>query len=155
MGSYTQTSDTVRPTTRLNRVKMVRVSVRHDTTIVMVGDCKVGKTSLVNKFRMGKFDASYTRTGFETLTTSTVLQGTRVKFTIYDTTGSHGSNTSREIAYREADIFLLCYKISDISTLFSAGPRAQELCPGDTLRAHRVSVRPAGGQGRHPGPLQA
>jgi len=99
---------------------MVRVSLRHDTTIVMVGDSKVGKSSLVNKFRTGKFDASYSRTGFETLTTSTVLQGKRVKFTIYDTAGSHGSNTSREIAYREADVFLLCYKISDINTLFSA-----------------------------------
>jgi len=99
---------------------MVRVSSRHDTTVVMVGDPKVGKSALVNKFRTGKFETSYSRTCFETLTTSSVVQGKRVKFTIYDTAGSHGSNTSREIAYREADVFLLCYKISDINTLFSA-----------------------------------
>ena len=79
-------------------MKMVRVNVRHDTTVVMVGDSKVGKSSLVNKFRTGKFDASYTRTGFETLTTSTVLQGTRVKFTIYDTTGTHAHIISYELA---------------------------------------------------------
>ena len=68
---------------------MVRnvVSLRHDTTLVMVGDCKVGKSALVNKFRTGKFDAGYTKTGFDTLTTSSVVQGKRVKFTIYDTSG--------------------------------------------------------------------
>ena len=66
---------------------MVRVSLRHDTTVVMVGDCKVGKSALVSKFRTGKFDTSYSRTGFQTLTTSSVVQGKRVKFTIYDTTG--------------------------------------------------------------------
>ena len=34
--------------------------------------------------------------------------------------GHAGPNTSREIAYREADVFLLCYKVTDIATLFSA-----------------------------------
>ena len=76
---------------------MVRVSSRHDTTLVMVGECKVGKTALVNKFRTGKFDTSYTKTGFDTLTTSSVVQGKRVKFTIYDTSGT--SLDTRFIAY--------------------------------------------------------
>lgn len=99
---------------------MVRVTARHDCTVVLVGDSKVGKSTLAAKFRTGRFEGGYTKTGFETLTTSSVVQGKRVKFTIYDTAGSRGSNTSREIAYREADVFLLCYKISDPTTLFGA-----------------------------------
>lgn len=99
---------------------MVRVTARHDCTVVTVGDCKVGKSALVVKFRTGKFDTGYNKTNFETVSTSTIVKGKRVKFTIYDTSGSHGPNTSREIAYREADVFLLCYKISDPATLFSA-----------------------------------
>ncbi len=99
---------------------MVRVAARHDVTVVMVGDNKVGKSCLANKFRTGKFESGYTKTGFETLTTSLAIEGRRVKFTVYDTAGSRGSNQHREIAYREADVFLLCYKISDPSTLFGA-----------------------------------
>lgn len=34
--------------------------------------------------------------------------------------GSQSSSSSKALAYREADVFLLCYKISDPSTLFSA-----------------------------------
>jgi len=129
----------------------------------MVGDCKVGKTALVNKFRVGKFDTSYNKTSFETFTTSSIIQGKRVKFTIYDTTGSHGTNTSREIAYREADVFLLCYKISDISTLFSAinywVPELKSYAPATSimligcqsdLRGDRSVIQALAKQGRSP-----
>ena len=68
---------------------MVRLTSRHDTTIVLVGDTKVGKSSLLAKFRCGKFDSSYSKTNFESVTTSSVVQGQRVKFTIYDTSGKY------------------------------------------------------------------
>lgn len=99
---------------------MVRVAARHDVTVVMVGDSKVGKSCLASKFRTGRFESGYTKTGFETLTTSLAIEGRRVKFTVYDTAGSRGANQHREIAYREADVFLLCYKISDPTSLFGA-----------------------------------
>jgi small GTP-binding protein len=99
---------------------MVRVTARHDCTLVLVGDHRVGKTALAHKFRTGKFESGYQRTGFETLATSCAVGSRRVKFTIYDTAGSRGPNTHREIAYREADVLILCYKISDPNTLFGA-----------------------------------
>ena len=89
-------------------------------TVVMVGDSKVGKTALASKFRSGKFDSGYTRTGFESMTTSSMVEGNRVKFSILDTSGYQGFIPARELAYREADVFLLCYRISDPSSLFSA-----------------------------------
>ena len=50
----------------------------------------------------------------------TVIGSRRVRFTIWDTSGSMERNTTRSLAYREADVFLLCYNISDPSSLFSA-----------------------------------
>ena len=35
-------------------------------------------------------------------------------------TGSHAVSSSRAMAYREADVFLLCYKITEPSSLFNA-----------------------------------
>ena len=66
---------------------IMRVSTRHDTTVVMVGDTKVGKSALVNRFRMGKFESGYNKTNFESFNTSSIVSGQRVKFTIYDTSG--------------------------------------------------------------------
>ena len=63
---------------------MVRVTARHDCTVVLVGDSRVGKSALASKFRTGKFESGYQRTGFETLTTSCVVGSKRVKFTIYE-----------------------------------------------------------------------
>ena len=68
---------------------MVRLTSRHDTTIVLVGDTKVGKSALLAKFRSGKFDSSYSKTNLESITTSSIVQGQRVKFTIYDTSGKY------------------------------------------------------------------
>ena len=65
----------------------MRVNTRHDTTVVMVGDTKVGKSALVNKFRTGKFESGYNKTNFESFNTSSIVSGQRVKFTIYDTSG--------------------------------------------------------------------
>lgn len=70
---------------------MVRLAPRHDTTVVLVGDSKVGKSSLLAKFRSGKFDCSYSKTNFESVNTSSVVQGQRVKFTIYDTSGKQSN----------------------------------------------------------------
>ena len=142
---------------------MVRVSARHDCTVVMVGDHKAGKSALASKFRTGKFESGYTKTGFETLTTSSVVEGKRVKYTIYDTAGNRGSNTHREIAYREADVFLLCYKISDPSSLFGAinhwVPELRSHAPATPillvgcqidLRSDRHTINHLAKQGRSP-----
>ena len=66
---------------------IMRVNTRHDTTVVIVGDTKVGKSALVNKFRTGKFESGYNKTSFESFNTSSIVCGQRVKFTIYDTSG--------------------------------------------------------------------
>jgi len=142
---------------------MVRVATRHDCTVVMVGDCKVGKTALVNKFRTGKFESSYKSTSFESVVTSSVVSGQRIKYSILDTSGAHSPNSERALAYREADVFLLCYKITEPTTLFSAvnfwvpalrrhapqTPIVMVGCQVD-LRTDRTALQALSKQGKNP-----
>jgi len=80
----------------------------------------VGKSALVNRFINNKFNEYYRATQFEKYTTSALVANRRVKYTIWDTAGSHAASSARQLAFREADVFLLCYRITDPSTLFSA-----------------------------------
>ena len=63
---------------------------------------------------------NYVSTSFCRYVHDTVIGSRRVRYTIWDTSGSLETNSSRSLAYREADVFLLCYNISDPSSLFSA-----------------------------------
>ena len=48
------------------------------------------------------------------------MGSSRVRYTIWDTSGSLTPHSSRSLAFREADVFLLCYAVSDPASLFSA-----------------------------------
>eukprot|EP00090_Calanus_glacialis_P006791 TRINITY_DN15292_c0_g1_i1.p1 TRINITY_DN15292_c0_g1~~TRINITY_DN15292_c0_g1_i1.p1 ORF type:complete len:431 (-),score=45.09 TRINITY_DN15292_c0_g1_i1:295-1587(-) len=97
-----------------------RVARPHELTVVTVGDCKVGKTALINRFCDDVFIENYAATSFNRYISDSMVANKRVRYTIWDTTGVIETNTTRTLAFREADVFLLCYKISDPSTLFSA-----------------------------------
>jgi len=97
-----------------------RVARPHQCTVVVVGDCKVGKTALVNRFCQDSFNENYTPTSFNRQMADTTVANKRVRYTVWDTSGHHDTDTTRILAFREADVFLLCYKISDPSSLFSA-----------------------------------
>jgi len=97
-----------------------RVARPHELTVVTVGDCKVGKTALINRFCDDVFIENYAATSFNRYISDSMVANKRVRYTIWDTAGDRTTNTTRTLAFREADVFLLCYKISDPSTLFSA-----------------------------------
>lgn len=138
---------------------------RHDCNVVLIGDSKVGKSALVYRFINNKFSEGYRATSFEKLTTSALVANRRVKYTIWDTTGSRTTSGSaaRDLSLREADVFMLCYKISDPSTLFSAlnfwCPEVRAIAP-DTpiilvgcqsdLRGDRDVITHLGKSGRAP-----
>ena len=63
---------------------------------------------------------NYQPTTFDRYITETTVANKRVRYTIWDTSGTTENNNTRTLAVREADVFLLCYKISDPATLFSA-----------------------------------
>jgi len=97
-----------------------RVARAPEVTVVTVGDTAVGKTALIQRFCNDTFPQSHTATSFSRYQKESVVAGRRVEYTVWDTSGLRGPCTSRTLAYREADVFLLCYRISDPSSLFSA-----------------------------------
>jgi len=97
-----------------------QVASPHTLTLLTLGDAAVGKTSLINRFCTDNFNENYVSTSFCRYMHETVIGSRRVRYTIWDTSGSMEANTTRSLAYREADVFLLCYNISDPSSLFSA-----------------------------------
>merc|ERR1711970_800759 len=97
-----------------------RVARPHELTVVTVGDSKVGKTALINRFCHDVFIENYAATSFNRYISDSLVANKRVRYTIWDTAGVMETNTTRTLVFREADVFLLCYRISDPSSLFSA-----------------------------------
>ena len=62
---------------------------------------------------------NYSPTSFFRYQTSEVVGARVVRFVLWDTSGSLETSTVRALAYREADVFLLCYSIADPGTLLS------------------------------------
>eukprot|EP00093_Oithona_nana_P004500 04500.XXX_4285_356_1 [CDS] Oithona nana genome sequencing. len=104
----------------MGSVRQRLTEARMDCNVVLVGDVRVGKSALLNRFLNNRFAEAYKPTAFEKSTSSAMVAGRRLKYTIWDTTGSHAVSSSRAMAYREADVFLLCYKITEPSSLFNA-----------------------------------
>ena len=63
---------------------------------------------------------SHQPTSFERYQQESCVAARRVEFTMWDTSGSRQPSTNRSLAYREADVVLLCYRVSSPSSLFSA-----------------------------------
>jgi len=116
-------------------------------TVVLLGDARAGKTAMVNRLLTDKFSESYIKTSSsgEKSEWSLTVAGRNISYSIVDVGGSktsaqasvsksnlslhntsHNSNNGGGISlksagiFREADVFLLCYRISDPASLFSA-----------------------------------
>lgn len=114
-------------------------------TVVLVGDPRVGKTALVNRLVANKFTESYFKTSSsgERVEWNSTVAGRPIHYSIVDLGGSKGGASSSVSSkststlslhtnhttsgslkssgiFREADVFMLCYRISDPGTLFTA-----------------------------------
>jgi len=89
-------------------------------TLVTAGPAAVGKTALINRFCNDTFNENYSPTSFFRYQCSEVVGARVVRFVIWDTSGTAETSTVRSLAYREADVFLLCYSVSDPGSLFTA-----------------------------------
>jgi len=112
-------------------------------TVVAAGPTNAGKTSLITRFMSDTFNENYAPTSFFRYQHNDYVGTRLVRFIIWDTSGSIEANTGRSLAYREADVFLLCYNISEPSSLFSA------ICNGGCSSNHTwafVSLNPNSSQ---------
>jgi len=80
--------------------------------IVVVGDCGIGKTSLVQRFKSGMFTERYTNTiGVDFAMKTVLIDGKRIKLQIWDTAGQERFRTITQSYYRSANGVLLGNKI--------------------------------------------
>lgn len=85
-------------------------AARQDCRVVVLGDSRVGKSAIINKFRAGRAEVGTSGP----VVTSAVLAGARVKFTIYEAAENDPA------LFREADVFMLCFKVTEMRSLVSA-----------------------------------
>ncbi|CAL1288308.1 unnamed protein product [Larinioides sclopetarius] len=85
--------------------------------IVLVGDSRCGKTSLIHRFVSDSYTQVYTPTGFERYTATYCVGGYRIHFTLWDTSGTSAYDTVRPLSYKDASVFLLCFTIGSPDSL--------------------------------------
>ena len=95
------------------------VDSRHDylLKILLVGDCAVGKTSLLMTFTEGQYNANSRATiGVDLKVKMVNVRGKKVKLTIWDTAGQERFRTLTSAYYRGAHAAILVYDITRRST---------------------------------------
>ncbi|XP_040568481.1 uncharacterized protein [Lepeophtheirus salmonis] len=97
----------------------IKIASRVQCSVVVVGDSKVGKTALIEKFTKGTFREKYCPTSFDKCFFTKEVDKHEVMFSIWDTSGFPSYDAIRSLSYQEADVFLLCYKISDPASLYN------------------------------------
>ncbi|EAN90037.1 putative ras-related protein Rab21 [Trypanosoma cruzi] len=90
--------------------------------VVLLGEGRVGKTSLVSRFAHDAFDENQSSTIQASMYTSADVplldgSGAKVKINVWDTAGQERFHALGPIYYRNADGALLVYDITDADTL--------------------------------------
>lgn len=101
--------------------------------IVLIGDAGCGKTALAVKVCENFFNDFYQPTSFENFQAEIPTNKGRCQLTIMDTSGCHEHTQLRELAYKECDAVIVCFDLTDESTLESVEtkwvPELKEYCP--------------------------
>jgi small GTP-binding protein len=97
-------------------------------TIVLVGDCGVGKTNLRSRFAEDRFTSdSQSTLGFELVTKTLEIGGKTVKTQILDTAGEGSYRTFVSAYYRGAAGVVLVYDVTNPSTFQSVTKWFEEI----------------------------
>jgi len=88
--------------------------------LVVVGDGAIGKTCLLIGYEKDEFPTDYIPTVFENVTLDKEMningQTQSISLDLWDTAGQEEFDRLRHLAYRETDIYLLCFSVvSDAS----------------------------------------
>jgi len=84
---------------------------------VIVGDGTTGKTSMLISYINNVFPLVYVPTVFDNYNARVICDGHPVALSLWDTAGQGDYDALRPISYHNTDIFILCYCVSDRSSL--------------------------------------
>jgi Ras-related protein Rab-21 len=85
--------------------------------VVLIGDGRVGKTSLVRRYSQGLFDPNQRSTIQAAYTTKRlVLGGRSATLNIWDTAGQERFHSLGSIYYRDADAAVLVFDVTDLAS---------------------------------------
>ena len=104
-------------------------------TVVLVGDAGCGKTAIAAKLTENIFLENYEPTDFERYQAEVQTVKGVCNVTILDTSGLHQEGRNhRALAYRGCDAVILCFDLTDVTTLHSLEqywiPELKATCPG-------------------------
>uniref|UniRef100_UPI00398F7845 rho-related GTP-binding protein RhoH n=1 Tax=Pristiophorus japonicus TaxID=55135 RepID=UPI00398F7845 len=80
---------------------------------VLVGDVKVGKTSLLVRFTSETFPDIYRPTVYDNTGVDVFMDGTQISLGLWDTSGSDSFQGIRPLSYQQADVVLICYSVAN------------------------------------------
>ncbi|KAJ7233119.1 P-loop containing nucleoside triphosphate hydrolase protein, partial [Mycena haematopus] len=89
-----------------------------DSKIVIMGNSGVGKTSLLQRYTLNKFDPKNTTStsGAFFVTKKVYVNGLKVRLQLWDTAGQERFRSMAPMYYRGANAALLLYDITNVST---------------------------------------
>ncbi|KAF4519988.1 hypothetical protein B566_EDAN005488 [Ephemera danica] len=88
--------------------------------IVLIGDCGVGKTCVVQRFKSGTFVERHGNTiGVDFSMKTVMVDGKKVKLQIWDTAGQERFRTITQSYYRSANGVIIVYDITKRSSFLS------------------------------------
>ncbi|XP_054157933.1 cdc42 homolog [Oppia nitens] len=77
----------------------------------VIGDCSVGKTSLLISYTTGAFSTQYVPTIFDNYHKEVICDGILVDLELSDTAGLEDKRRIRSMSYLETDVFVVCFSI--------------------------------------------
>ncbi|XP_007887325.1 rho-related GTP-binding protein RhoH [Callorhinchus milii] len=80
---------------------------------VLVGDIKVGKTSLLVRFTSESFLDAYRPTVYDNTGVDVFMDGTQISLGLWDTSGNDSFTGIRPLSYQQADVVLICYSVGN------------------------------------------
>ena len=78
---------------------------------VIIGDDKVGKSSILQSYITDSFCKEYIPTMFDNYSTNLCIEKIYYKIDLWDTSGKDEYKMIRQISYPQTDIIILCYSI--------------------------------------------
>eukprot|EP01091_Cochliopodium_minus_P006563 TRINITY_DN16514_c0_g1_i1.p1 TRINITY_DN16514_c0_g1~~TRINITY_DN16514_c0_g1_i1.p1 ORF type:complete len:204 (-),score=62.81 TRINITY_DN16514_c0_g1_i1:26-637(-) len=83
---------------------------------VVVGDEKIGKTSLLITYTSNTFPIDFIPSIFENYCTNMMFQEKAVRLSLWDTQGNEDFDRLRPLTYPQTNVFVVCFSVIDPNT---------------------------------------